>query len=151
MKLELLCKQLHEANDGVQRQEAEKALVEFQSGRSSATLSQCQLLLDRAQSSYSQFLAATTLTKLVSRNPCTLTLQQRIDISKNISHLCYHLSRIFPCYFFPIRAVIWLSLRLFMLSFPQMCNCNSLYLITFCQTGVERHDGYVEASWGLMC
>ncbi|CAL4067523.1 unnamed protein product, partial [Meganyctiphanes norvegica] len=40
----------------------------------------CQLLLDRAQSSYSQYLAATTLTKLVSRNPCTLSLQQRIDI-----------------------------------------------------------------------
>nr|XP_053642683.1 exportin-7-like [Cherax quadricarinatus] len=80
VKLELLCKQLHEANDGVQRQEAEKALVEFQSGRGAATLSQCQLLLDRAQSSYSQYLAATTLTKLVSRNPCTLSLQQRIDI-----------------------------------------------------------------------
>lgn len=80
MKLELLCKQLHEASDGVQRQEAEKALVEFQSGTNAGTLSQCQLLLDRAQSSYSQYLAATTLTKLISRNPCTLTLQQRIHI-----------------------------------------------------------------------
>ncbi|XP_066968939.1 exportin-7 isoform X7 [Macrobrachium rosenbergii] len=80
VKLELLCKQLHEASDGVRRQEAEKALVEFQSGRSAATLTQCQMLLDRAQSSYSQYLAATTLTKLVSRNPCTLSLQQRIDI-----------------------------------------------------------------------
>ena len=82
VKLELLCKQLHEATDGVQRQEAEKALVEFQSGNSASTLNQCQLLLDRAQSSYSQYLATTTLTKLVSRNPCTLTLQQRMDISK---------------------------------------------------------------------
>ena len=33
MKLELLCKQLHEASDGQQRQEAEKALVEFQTGQ----------------------------------------------------------------------------------------------------------------------
>lgn len=89
VKLELLCKQLHEANDGVQRQEAEKALVEFQSGRGAATLSQCQLLLDRAQSSYSQYLAATTLTKLVSRNPCTLSLQQRIDIRKYVVTLVY--------------------------------------------------------------
>lgn len=82
VKLELLCKQLHEASDGVRRQEAEKALVEFQSGQGAATLTQCQMLLDRAQSSYSQYLAATTLTKLVSRNPCTLSLQQRIDIRK---------------------------------------------------------------------
>ena len=82
MKLELLCKQLNEANDSVQRQEAQKALVEFQSGNSAGTLNQCQLLLDRAHSSYSQYLATTTLTKLVSRNPCTLTLHQRIDISK---------------------------------------------------------------------
>ncbi|RXG67810.1 Deoxyuridine 5'-triphosphate nucleotidohydrolase [Armadillidium vulgare] len=71
---------LHEATDGVQRQEAEKALVEFQSGTNAGTLSQCQLLLDRAQSSYSQYMAVTTLTKLVSRNPSTLTLQQRIQI-----------------------------------------------------------------------
>ena len=65
------------------RQEAEKALVDFQSGTSGGdTLVLCQRLLDRANSSYSQYLAATTLTKMVSRNPCTLTLQQRIHISK---------------------------------------------------------------------
>lgn len=81
VKLELLCKQLHEATNGVQRQEAEKALVEFQSGAGgSDTLARCQMLLDRAHSSYSQYLATTTLTKMVSRNPCTLTLQQRIHI-----------------------------------------------------------------------
>ncbi|KAF2366896.1 Armadillo-type fold [Trinorchestia longiramus] len=38
------------------------------------------MLLERAHSSYSQYLATTTLTKMVSRNPCTLTLQQRIHI-----------------------------------------------------------------------
>ena len=80
--MELLCKQLHEASDCNQRQEAEKALVEFQSGTNANTLSQCQVLLDRAHTSYSQYLAATTLTKLISRNPCTLTLQQRIHIRK---------------------------------------------------------------------
>uniref|UniRef100_A0A6A7FXJ8 Exportin-7-A-like n=2 Tax=Hirondellea gigas TaxID=1518452 RepID=A0A6A7FXJ8_9CRUS len=81
IKLEQLCKQLHEANNGQQRQEAEKALVEFQSGVGGAdTLSRCQMLLERAHSSYSQYLAATTLTKMVSRNPCSLTLQQRIHI-----------------------------------------------------------------------
>ncbi|KAA0189320.1 hypothetical protein HAZT_HAZT000508, partial [Hyalella azteca] len=76
-----MCKQLHEATNGVLRQEAEKALVEFQSGAGgSDTLAQCQMLLERAHSSYSQYLATTTLTKMVSRNPCTLTLQQRIHI-----------------------------------------------------------------------
>lgn len=106
VKLELLCKQLHEASDGVRRQEAEKALVEFQSGQGAATLTQCQMLLDRAQSSYSQYLAATTLTKLVSRNPCTLSLQQRIDIRK----LWYF-----------IHVVLFLILLLFLfLVFPYM-------------------------------
>lgn len=32
------------------------------------------------QSSYAQILATTTLTKLVSRTPCTLSVQQRLDI-----------------------------------------------------------------------
>ena len=86
--MEHLCKQLHEASNGQLRQEAEKALVDFQSGISgSDTLAQCQMLLERAHSSYSQYLAATTLTKLVSRNPCTLTLQQRVHISKSVCNL----------------------------------------------------------------
>nr|XP_045591058.1 exportin-7-like [Procambarus clarkii] len=80
VKLELLCKQLYEANDGVQQHEAEKALVEFQSGRGAATLSQCRLLLDRAKSPYTQHFAVTTLTKLASRMPCTLSLQHRMDM-----------------------------------------------------------------------
>jgi len=77
-QLELLCKQLYEsANSGV-RAEAEKALVNFQNAPD--TLAKCQLLLDRGDSSYAQLLAATTLTKLVSRSAQGLSLQQRIDI-----------------------------------------------------------------------
>ncbi|XP_076033628.1 ran-binding protein 16 isoform X3 [Oratosquilla oratoria] len=91
VNIELLCKQLHEASDGVQRQEAEKALVEFQSGTGAKTLAQCQMLLERAASAYSQYLAATTLTKMVSRNPCTLSLQQRIDIRNYVlNYLATH-------------------------------------------------------------
>lgn len=60
------------------RAEAEKALVAFQ--ESPDALAKCQLLLDRGDSSYSQLLAATTLTKLISRNVQGLTLQQRVDI-----------------------------------------------------------------------
>ena len=42
-----------------------------------------QMLLERANSPYSQLLATTTLTKLVSRTAQVLSLQQRIDISKS--------------------------------------------------------------------
>ena len=42
-----------------------------------------QALLERANSPYSQLLATTTLTKLVSRTAQVLSLQQRIDIRKS--------------------------------------------------------------------
>ena len=69
--------------------EAEKALVEFQD--SSDALSQSQLLLDRGESSYSQLLAATTLTKLISKNVQVLVLTQRVDIR----YLNFKLRRMF--------------------------------------------------------
>ena len=40
------------------------------------------MLLDRQNSPYSQLLATTTLTKLISRTAQVLSLQQRIDIRK---------------------------------------------------------------------
>ena len=45
------------------------------------------MLLDRQNSPYSQLLATTTLTKLISRPSQVLSLQQRIDISTIVSHL----------------------------------------------------------------
>ncbi|XP_046658965.1 exportin-7 isoform X2 [Homalodisca vitripennis] len=77
-QLELLCKQLYEATDPSLRVQAEKALVVFQNAPD--TLSKCQLLLDRGDSCYAQLLAATTLTKLISRSAQSLSLQQRVDI-----------------------------------------------------------------------
>ncbi|KAK9872641.1 hypothetical protein WA026_018776 [Henosepilachna vigintioctopunctata] len=77
-QLELLCKQLYESQDSTVRSDAEKALLVFQDGPN--TLSKCQVLLDRGDSSYAQLLAATTLTKLVSRSAQALSLQQRVDI-----------------------------------------------------------------------
>ncbi|RZF34199.1 hypothetical protein LSTR_LSTR003609 [Laodelphax striatellus] len=74
-QLELLCKELYESTDPSHRVEAEKALVGFQNAPD--TLSKCQLLLDRGDSCYAQLLAATTLTKLVSRSAQGLSLQQR--------------------------------------------------------------------------
>ncbi|XP_030057838.1 exportin-7 isoform X3 [Microcaecilia unicolor] len=77
-QLENLCKQLYESTDTATRLQAEKALVEFTT--SPDCLSKCQLLLERGSSSYSQLLAATCLTKLVSRTNNPLPLEQRIDI-----------------------------------------------------------------------
>lgn len=78
-QIELLCKQLYESQDSEHRAEAEKSLVGFQNAPD--TLTKCQLLLDRGDSAYAQLLAATTLTKLVSRSAQGLSLQQRLDIS----------------------------------------------------------------------
>ncbi|PZC71445.1 hypothetical protein B5X24_HaOG213385 [Helicoverpa armigera] len=78
IQIELLCKQLYESQDPLVREQAEKAVVGFQ--ESPDTLSKCQALLERADSSYSQLLAATTLAKLISRSTASLSTQQRLDI-----------------------------------------------------------------------
>nr|CAH7736012.1 unnamed protein product [Callosobruchus chinensis] len=77
-QLELLCKQLYESQDTSVRTAAEKTLVGFQDGPDALT--KCQVLLDRGDSCYAQLLAATTLTRLVSRSAQGLSLQQRVDI-----------------------------------------------------------------------
>ncbi|KAJ8686986.1 hypothetical protein QAD02_022780 [Eretmocerus hayati] len=77
-QLELLCKRFYTSQDASNQAEAEKALVNFQN--TPDTLTKCQMLLDRGDSPYSQLLAATTLTKLVSRSAQGLSLQQRLDI-----------------------------------------------------------------------
>jgi exportin-7 len=77
-ELELFCKQFYECTDPLTRQKAEKGLFEFLEDPDA--LSKCQSLLDRGDSSYSQLLAATTLTKLVSRNVQGLSTQHRVDI-----------------------------------------------------------------------
>ncbi|XP_055955985.1 exportin-7 isoform X2 [Patella vulgata] len=81
-RLEELCKQMYETADSNIRSEAEKALVSF--AISPDCLNKCQLLLERGSSAYAQLLAATTLTKLVTRPNVTLPLEQRIDIRNYI-------------------------------------------------------------------
>ncbi|XP_023948629.1 exportin-7-A [Bicyclus anynana] len=78
IQIELLCKQLYESQDPSIRDQAEVAVVRFQ--ESPDTLSKCQVLLERSNSSYSQLLAATTLAKLISRSTNSFTVQQRLDI-----------------------------------------------------------------------
>jgi len=87
-RLEVLCKQLYESQDAAARSEAEKALVTFQN--SGDSLTKCQMLLDRQNSPYSQLLATTTLTKLISRTAQVLSLQQRIDIRNYVLNYLYN-------------------------------------------------------------
>jgi len=86
-QLEALCKQLYASQDASRMTEAEKALVTFQNA--SDSLQKCQLLLERGDSPYSQFLATTTLTKLISRTAQVLSLQQRIDIRNYVLTYLY--------------------------------------------------------------
>ncbi|XP_043925027.1 ran-binding protein 17 [Protopterus annectens] len=77
VQLEVLCEQLYQGTEPSQRLQAEKVLAELTD--SPECLSKCQLLLEQGSTSYAQLLAATCLSKLVSRvNP--LTVGQRIDI-----------------------------------------------------------------------
>lgn len=77
-QIELFCKQFYQCTDPVLRSKAEKYLFDFLEDVDA--LAKCQILLDRADSPYSQLLACTTLTKLVSKNVQGLSLQQRVDI-----------------------------------------------------------------------
>ncbi|XP_066902464.1 exportin-7 isoform X5 [Halyomorpha halys] len=106
-QLELLCKQLYESNDPSLRTEAEKTLVNFQNSPDS--LSKCQLLLDRGDSSYAQLLAATTLTKLVSRTAQTVSLQQRIDIRNYVLNYLATRPKLAP---FVVQALVSLYTRI---------------------------------------
>ena len=54
------------------------------------SLNKCQMLLDRQNSPYSQLLATTTLTKLISRTAQVLSLQQRIDIRNYVLTYLYN-------------------------------------------------------------
>ncbi|XP_028966380.1 exportin-7 [Galendromus occidentalis] len=87
-QLEQLCSQLYDpAADPNQRQLAEKRLVQF--SHSPDCLNNCRMLLERGSTPYSQVLAVTTLTKLVSRTPNQLSVQDRLDVREYIlQYLC---------------------------------------------------------------
>ncbi|XP_072446318.1 ran-binding protein 17-like [Chiloscyllium punctatum] len=126
-QLEIICKQLYEATDPAQRLQAEKALIELT--ESPECLSKCQLLLERGTdldtvggisvcpecsldsqslTSYAQLLAATCLTKLVTRvNP--LPLQQRIDVRNYILNYLASCPKLEP---FVIQALVHLIAKI---------------------------------------
>ncbi|XP_044172715.1 exportin-7-like [Acropora millepora] len=76
-QLDLLCKQLYEATDTATRNAAERALSTFTN--SPDCLTKCQYLLERGNSSYSQLIAASSLTRLISKNT-TISVEQRLHM-----------------------------------------------------------------------
>uniref|UniRef100_A0A8C8SPJ7 RAN binding protein 17 n=1 Tax=Pelusios castaneus TaxID=367368 RepID=A0A8C8SPJ7_9SAUR len=99
-ELEVLCNQLYEGTDLAQRMQAEKVLLELID--SPACLSQCQLLLEQGTTSYAQLLAATCLSKLVSRTT-PLPIEQRIDIRNYILNYVASQPKLAP---FVIQALV---------------------------------------------
>ncbi|XP_070332943.1 ran-binding protein 17 isoform X1 [Odocoileus virginianus] len=99
-ELEALCTHLYMGTDLTQRIEAEKALLELID--SPECLSKCQLLLEQGTTSYAQLLAATCLSKLVSR-VSPLPVEQRIDIRNYILNYVASQPKLAP---FVIQALI---------------------------------------------
>ncbi|XP_012505143.1 PREDICTED: ran-binding protein 17 [Propithecus coquereli] len=99
-ELEVLCTHLYVGTDLTQRIEAEKALLELID--SPECLSKCQLLLEQGTTSYAQLLAATCLSKLVSR-VSPLPIEQRIDIRNYILNYVASQPKLAP---FVIQALI---------------------------------------------
>ncbi|XP_071670919.1 ran-binding protein 17 isoform X2 [Patagioenas fasciata] len=98
--LEVLCKHLYEGTDLAQRLQAEKVVLELID--SPECLHQCQLLLEQGTTSYAQLLAATCLSKLVSR-ASPLPIEQRIDIRNYILNYVASQPKLAP---FVIQALI---------------------------------------------
>ncbi|XP_010003859.1 PREDICTED: ran-binding protein 17 [Chaetura pelagica] len=99
-ELEVLCNHLYEGTDLAQRVQAEKVLLELI--ESPECLSQCQLLLEQGTTSYAQLLAATCLSKLVSR-ASPLPIEQRIDIRNYILNYVASQPKLAP---FVIQALV---------------------------------------------
>uniref|UniRef100_A0A452VKM3 RAN binding protein 17 n=1 Tax=Ursus maritimus TaxID=29073 RepID=A0A452VKM3_URSMA len=99
-ELEVLCTHLYIGTDLTQRIEAEKALLELID--SPECLSKCQLLLEQGTTSYAQLLAATCLSKLVSR-VSPLAIEQRVDIRNYILNYVASQPKLAP---FVIQALI---------------------------------------------
>ncbi|XP_006864910.1 PREDICTED: ran-binding protein 17 [Chrysochloris asiatica] len=99
-ELEALCTHLYIGTDLSQRIEAEKALLDLID--SPECLSKCQLLLEQGTTSYAQLLAATCLSKLVSR-VSPLPIEQRIDIRNYILNYVASQPKLAP---FVIQALV---------------------------------------------
>lgn len=124
IQLEIMCKQMYEGQNET-RNEAEKVLVAFQN--SLDALPKCQLLLDRGDSSYSQLLAATTLTKLISKNAHSLSLEEIIDIRFGfvISHRVW--LKLFICFYFAILQKLHSQLFSHTSKFTKFCYTSASY------------------------
>uniref|UniRef100_H2ZGH4 Importin N-terminal domain-containing protein n=1 Tax=Ciona savignyi TaxID=51511 RepID=H2ZGH4_CIOSA len=87
LELEQICTAMYETGDANVRQHAEKVLVGLVGDPH--VLDKCQLLLQRATSPYSLLIAASTLTKRVTKQGVPLSPQQRLDIRNYVLNYLY--------------------------------------------------------------
>ncbi|XP_017472351.1 PREDICTED: exportin-7-like [Rhagoletis zephyria] len=104
IQLEVMCKQLYESSDTEERKRAENALFS-----NNLDLMKCRLLLDRKNSSYAQLLAASTISKIITRNPSGLSLEQRLDIRNYILNYLASNSKLAP---FVLQGLVTLFARI---------------------------------------
>ncbi|XP_046909071.2 ran-binding protein 16 [Dermatophagoides farinae] len=117
VQLETLCKKLYESSDSDERKQAESALLMF--SNSLDCLPKCQLLLERRDSAFAQLLAATTLTKLITRNPTGLSVDQRLDIRNYILNYLASNPKLAP---FVLQALVTLFARITKVGWVDMKN-----------------------------
>uniref|UniRef100_A0A7R9U4R6 Importin N-terminal domain-containing protein n=1 Tax=Pinguiococcus pyrenoidosus TaxID=172671 RepID=A0A7R9U4R6_9STRA len=77
-QIEGLCKTLFEAPNEAERQSAQQALVALTS--TPEAIPQCQYLLDQSSDPYALYVAASSLTKLITTHWNSFTVPQRVDI-----------------------------------------------------------------------
>ncbi|XP_078494351.1 exportin-7-A isoform X2 [Ciona intestinalis] len=87
LELEQICAAMYETGDANVRQRAEKVLVDLVNDP--LVLDKCQLLLQRSANPYSLLIAASTLTKRVTKSGSPLPMQQRLDIRNYVLNFLY--------------------------------------------------------------
>nr|XP_047127698.1 exportin-7 [Hydra vulgaris] len=105
-ELETFCEQLYQSSDPSVRLKAEEALLQFSS--SSDCLQKCQYLLEQGTTSYTQLLAASTITKMITGGS-SISIAQRVDIRNYVLNYFASRSKLVP---FVVQALSQLLVKL---------------------------------------
>ncbi|XP_065176889.1 exportin-7-like [Sycon ciliatum] len=91
-QLEALCDQLYQSPDGETRASAEKALNSFT--QASDLAEKCQFVFNNSSNPFALLVSSTALTKLVSEETNTLTIDQRLGLRNYVLQFLYSNTKI---------------------------------------------------------
>lgn len=77
-QLETLCEKFYDGRDPDAQRDAEAVLLQF--NQDPNCIAKCMQVLDQSQSPYANVLAASTITKIISKPSCSLVVQERLQI-----------------------------------------------------------------------